>query len=235
MKYITPHSRIVLVRPSHPGNIGAVARAMKTMGLTDLALVSPRKFPDDEAYALSTHAKNILDNARIVNSIEDALENITYVYATSANDRELSLPVYTPKSAGEKIVFDTLHNIHRTAILFGPESHGLSNEDLALVHGFIQIPTSKEYHSLNLAQAVQIIAYEIFVSFNEDNALSDSKEMQSFYRHLEKILTKIKYLDPENPRQLMQKCRGMFNRTHLKKNELQILRGILKGIDEKTD
>jgi tRNA (cytidine32/uridine32-2'-O)-methyltransferase len=233
VKHTSP--RIILVRPSHPGNIGAVARAMKTMGLSELTLVSPKKFPDDEAFALATHAKNILEKAVVVENIVDALEDITYVYATSANNRELELPVFTPKSASEKIVFDTIHNIHQTAILFGPESHGLSNDDLSFVHGLIQIPTSKEYHSLNLASAVQIIVYEIFSAFHEKNELGDIKELHHFYRHLEQMLIKIKFLDPQNPRQLMQKCRGIFNRTHLKQNELQILRGILKAIDAKTD
>ena len=231
--------RIVLVRPSHPGNIGAVARAMKTMGLCDLCLVSPKKFPDEEAFALATHAKEILEKALIVDNMIDALKNITYVYATSANSRELDLPVFTPKTAAEKIAYESVHKIHQTAILFGPESHGLSNEDLALVHGLIQIPASKEYHSLNLASAVQIIVYEIFSAFleenNHENILAEIADVNYFYQHLEKILIKINFLDKNKPRQLMPKCRNIFNRAHLKKNELQILRGILKAIDASTD
>lgn len=230
--------RIILFKPSHPGNMGAVARAMKTMGLSDLVMVSPKKLPDDEAYAIATHAKTLLEEAVIVESLSLALKDITYVYATSANQRDIDLPVYSPKTASEKIIVDRRHGIHQSAILFGPENHGLSNEELTFVHGLIHIPTSKTYHSLNLASAVQIIAYEIQSALldytPEEHQLSDQAEIAYFYEHLEEVLIKIGFLDIHQPRQLMSKCRRLFNRAHLEKNELQILRGILKAIDAKT-
>jgi tRNA (cytidine32/uridine32-2'-O)-methyltransferase len=143
--------RIILVRPSHPGNIGSVARAMKTMGLTELVLVSPEKFPHEEAVALATHAQDILNDAVVVNNITEALENITYVYATSANSRDVEINCFNPKEAAldikQRIQKNNLKNNYKIAILFGPENHGLNNQDLLVANSLIKIPTQESYHS----------------------------------------------------------------------------------------
>lgn len=234
--------RIILVKPSHPGNIGAVARSMKVMGLSSLYLVSPKKFPDEEAIALATHAADILDKAVVVENLVDALENITFVYASSANTRDEDITVYNPREAMLNIINTQHQQNHHIAILFGPENHGLSHKDLLHAHALIQIPTSSEYRSLNLASAVQIIAYEYHMAvMGKDKKQEEQPEysfasvdqIESFYQHLEKVLIDIEFLNPAQPRQLMPKLRRLFNRTHLDQVELNILRGFLKAIASK--
>jgi TrmH family RNA methyltransferase len=225
--------RIILVRPSHPGNIGSVARAMKTMGLTELYLVSPEKFPSDEAVALATHAQDILTQAKVVNNITAALENITYVYATSANSRDVELNCFNPKEVAVDIKFKIKNN-HKTAILFGPENHGLNNQDLLLANSLIQIPTQENYHSLNLASAVQIVAYELQMAFQETQ-LATVPELEGFYAQLEKLCESTSFLDPKRPGQLMERFRRLYNRAELDHVELNILRGFLKAVASKLD
>jgi tRNA (cytidine32/uridine32-2'-O)-methyltransferase len=222
--------RIILVRPSHPGNIGSVARSMKVMGLTSLTLVSPKKFPDEEATALSAHAEDILENAVVVNNLVDALKDISFVYATSANPRSVDLPVFNPKEA---VLNMQSQKEHRIAILFGPENYGLDNKDLLYAHALIHIPTSESYRSLNLASAVQIIAYEYLMMSNEKKDFVNMAEMENFYEALEKIFIEIKFLDPNQPGNLMPKLRGLFNRAHLDQSEINILMGFLKAVKNK--
>jgi len=219
--------RIILVKPSHPGNIGAVARAMKTMGLKDLYLVSPKKFPHEEALAVSAHASDILENAIVVENIIDALKEITFVFATSANVRGCELNTFSPKDACDVIKTQAQH---RYAILFGPENHGLSNEDLLYAHALIQIPTAPDYNSLNLAFAVQIITYEFHQMCLETSATVP--EMEDFYSHWETVLKSLQFLDEANPRQLMPKLKRLFNRAHLEQAEVNILRGFLRAVDK---
>jgi tRNA (cytidine32/uridine32-2'-O)-methyltransferase len=222
--------RIILVKPSHPGNIGAVARSMKVMGLSSLYLVSPKKFPHEEAVALAAHAEDILEKAVVVNHLVEALDNITYVYGASANTRAEALPVF---NAREAVLNIQTQKSHRVAIVFGPENYGLSHEDLLYAHALIQIPTSKHYHSLNLAAAVQIIAYEYHMAHIETEDFASMSEMESFYQHLEKSLIDIKFLNPEQPRSLMPKLRRFFNRAHPDQAEINIFRGILRAIENK--
>jgi tRNA (cytidine32/uridine32-2'-O)-methyltransferase len=226
MKLSSP--RIILVKPSHPGNIGAVARAMKTMGLAELFLVSPKAFPHEEASAMATHAKDVLEQATVVKTIPEALEDITFVFATSANHREDHLAVFDPKEACEAI---KMQRHHRHAILFGPENHGLSNEDLYYAHALIQIPTSVDYHSLNLAFAVQVIAYEYHQMRLATVELARAPEMEDFYAHFQHVLTKVQFLNEAEPRKLMLKLRRLFNRVHMDQAELNILRGFLKAVE----
>ncbi|MDX2165198.1 MAG: RNA methyltransferase [Gammaproteobacteria bacterium] len=220
--------RIVLVRPSHPGNIGSVARAMKTMGLSELYLVSPEKFPSEEAVALSTHAEDILNKATVVSNTVDALEGISYVYATSANSRDVDLNCFTSRDAAAEISFQIKQN-HKIAILFGPENHGLNNQDLLLAHALIQIPTQSNYHSLNLAAAVQIVAYELLLA-SQSSPLATIPELEGFYRQLEQVSESTGFLDPKRPGQLMERFRRMFNRAGLDQVEINILRGFLKSL-----
>lgn len=223
--------RIILVRPSHPGNIGSVARAMKTMGLTELYLVSPEKFPSDEATALATHADDILNNAVVKNNLTEALENITYVYATSANSRDVELTCLNPKETAIDISSRLAKN-NKIAILFGPENHGLNNQDLLVANSLIQIPTQENYHSLNLASAVQIVAYELLMA-SQETQLATVPELEGFYTQLEKLCETTGFLDPKRPGQLMERFRRLYNRAELNHVEINILRGFLKSIDAK--
>ena len=237
--------RIILVKPSHPGNIGAVARSMKVMGLSSLYLVSPKKFPDEEAFTLASHAADILEKAVIVENLIDALEEITFVYASSANTRDEDIAVFNPREAVLNMLNTQNPQNYRTAIIFGPENHGLSHKDLLHAHALIQIPTSHAYHSLNLASAVQIIAYEYHMAVmgkdkedkkqeeQPEHSFASIDEIENFYQHLEKILINIEFLNPAQPRQLMLKLRRLFNRAHLDQAELNILRGFLKAIASK--
>lgn len=239
--------RIILLKPSHPGNIGAVARSMKTMGLDELYLVSPKKFPDPEATALATHASDILEKVVIVDHLTQALTDIHKLYASSANTRRANLPIMTPRMAA-KVMSQQVVTAHRVAILFGPESTGLSNQDLLHAHAVIQIPTSDSYRSLNIAQAVQIIAYEYFIfrpkpkpeSEPEPNfknkpehvITADITAMENFYHALERSLIDIRFLNPEKPTKLMSILRQLFNRQAVSVSELNILRGILTAVSK---
>ena len=213
---------IVLVETTHPGNIGAAARAMKTMGLSCLRLVSPRIFPSAEATARAAGADNILVSA-----------------GSSARLRNLSCPVIRPDE-GAAEAMSLAESGSKVAIMFGRESSGLSNEELDLCNKVIVIPTSSEFSSLNLASAVQLIGYELFrhapgniISDNPSGIeLATSAEMEQFYRHLEECLIQIQFLDPEKPRRLMRRLKQLFNRASLDKNEYNILRGILTSIEE---
>ncbi len=237
--------RIILVKPSHPGNIGAVARSMKVMGLSSLYLVSPKKFPDKEAFILASHAADILNKAVVVDSLVDALKDITYVYASSANPRDENIAIFNSREAMLNIVNTQNQQNHSTAIIFGPENHGLSHKDLLYAHALIQIPTGPDYRSLNLASAVQIIAYEYHMAVMgkvekdkkheelPEDAFANMAEIEGFYHHLEEILIDVEFLNPHKPRYLMQKLRRLFNRAHLDQFELNILRGFLKAIASK--
>jgi tRNA (cytidine32/uridine32-2'-O)-methyltransferase len=228
--------RIVLIETSHPGNIGSTARAMKTMGLTQLYLVSPKSFPDSKAYELAAGADDILDNAVVVQSLPEAIGQCNLVLGTSARPRDISLPGLTPKAQAELIHNspDTTH----TAILFGREHAGLTNDELLHCHYHINIPSNPDYSSLNLAQAVQIIAYEIRMQLlspkasvaMEADTLATTKEVELFYEHLKSVLIDIDFLKPSNPKRLMQRIKRLYNRIKLETMEINILRGILTQI-----
>ena len=230
---------IVLVETTHPGNIGAAARAMKTMGLSCLRLVSPRIFPSAEATARAAGADNILVSAGVYDTLHDALSDCVMVLGSSARLRNLSCPVIRPDE-GAAEAMSLAESGSKVAIMFGRESSGLSNEELDLCNKVIVIPTSSEFSSLNLASAVQLIGYELFrhapgniISDNPSGIeLATSAEMEQFYRHLEECLIQIQFLDPEKPRRLMRRLKQLFNRASLDKNEYNILRGILTSVQE---
>lgn len=227
--------RIVLVETSHPGNIGAVARAMKNMGLTNLYLVNPVLFPHAEANARAAGADDILKHAHVVSDLHSALHDCHLVYGTSARSRSLPWPLLNPRQCAEQICQQPTN--HQIAILFGREKSGLTNEELALCHTHISIPCNPDFSSLNLAAAVQILAYEIYSATSHDTPINSAcfathKEMEGFYHHLQLVLNKLQFFNNDNPHVLMLRLRRLFNRVQLESIEINILRGILKAIDK---
>ena len=239
--------RFILVGTSHPGNVGAAARAIKTMGFSRLILVRPR-FEDvltqEEAIAFASGAQDILDNAIIVNTLEEALEGCHFAAALSARLREFSPPVLTPKQFAETILTDEPANC---ALVFGSERYGLSNEDVEQCHALINIPANPDYSSLNLAQAIQILAYECrmaildrenlpkrdeHIGFHGEPASVD--QINGMFTHLETALTTIGFLNPENPKKLMPRLRRLFSRSNLETEEVNILRGIARQIEKQS-
>jgi tRNA (cytidine32/uridine32-2'-O)-methyltransferase len=227
--------RVILSHTSHPGNIGAAARAMKTMGLTQLVLVEPKRFPDAEATARASGADDVLANARLEAGIDAALAGCRLVIGASARSRSIPCPVIAPAECASKIYAESLQG--GVAVLFGCEQSGLSNAEIDRCHFLVQIPTNPDYGSLNLAAAVQIICYEIMVAHLQqegDNPevrhdVVSADEMERFYTHLEHVLVELDFLDPHNPRQLIRRLRRLFNRARPDKNEMNILRGILSA------
>ncbi|MDR3477108.1 MAG: tRNA (cytosine(32)/uridine(32)-2'-O)-methyltransferase TrmJ [Gammaproteobacteria bacterium] len=232
--------RIVLINTSHPGNIGATARAMKTMGLNELYLVQPLNFPHPKAHEMASNAGDVVDQAIVVDSLEAAIGDARLVVGTSTRSRTIPWPMLTPREFAEKARVETLHS--KVAILFGREQSGLTNEELHRCHFHIQIPSNPEYSSLNLAAAVQVIAYEICVaSQNEvvtpqsvdwDYQWANAEQMEGFYEHLQRVLVALDFLKPEAPRQLMTRLRRLFHRARPDVMELNILRGILGAVEK---
>ncbi len=231
--------RIVLVGTTHPGNIGAAARAMKNMGLTDLALVKPRKFPHAKATARASGAVDVLHNATVVDSLPEAIKDCVFVAGASARPRTLNWPYMEPRDCAARFVELSQNGV--VAAVFGPEKSGLSNADLDHCDTLLTIPTDPDFSSLNLAMSVQVFTYELRMAgitgapphYEHDAPLATGEELEHFYKHLEKTLTDVHFLDPENPRHLMRRLRRLFIRAQVDKNEVNILRGILAAIDKR--
>jgi tRNA (cytidine32/uridine32-2'-O)-methyltransferase len=231
--------RTILVNTSHPGNIGSAARAMKTMGLKELYLVSPHIYPSKHAEAMASNAADVLETAVVVKTLEQAIGECGLVVGTSTRVRTIPWPMLTPKEFAEK-ARDANGNT-KVALIFGNEQTGLTNEELHQCHFHIQIPSNPEYSSLNLAAAVQVIAYELYVeSIKEDvpkepwdYEKASGEQMESFFEHLQRVLIEMEFLKLEAPRQLMPRLRRLFYRAHLDVMEMNILRGILAGIEKK--
>jgi len=233
-----PQPRIVLVNTSHPGNIGATARAMKNMGLSELCLVDPLSFPSAEATARASGADDLLARARCVATLEEAIADAVLVVGASARSRSLPVPMLDPRDCA-KLVFEQ-PPAKAVAILFGRERTGLTNEELDRCHYLVQIPSNPEYPSLNIAAAVQIIVYELSLlaghGVNVEQTEIDyatARQMEQFYAHLEETLVELEFLDPANPKQLMRRLRRLFGRTRPDQNEINILRGILTAMNKK--
>lgn len=232
--------RIVLIHTSHPGNIGAAARAMKTMGLTDLYLVSPHEFPHHKADEMASGATDVLKNAKVVSTLEEAIGDCGLVIGTSARERSIPWPLLTPREMTERIKQEG--SDHPIAILFGREHSGLTNEELQRCHFHLNIPANPDYSSLNLAAAVQVIAYELRVAsltkstVNEewDYRLATSDEMEKFFDHLQEVLIEIDFLKMSAPRKLMTRLRRLFFRTRPDVMEMNVLRGILTAVQTAT-
>lgn len=228
--------KIVLVGTTHPGNIGAVARAMKNMGLSELALVEPRYFPHAEATARASGADDVLEQATVHQTLADALADCVYVAGASARSRSLQWPTMYPRECAAKLLQESERG--KVAAVFGPEKSGLSNEDLDHCDVLLNIPTNPDFSSLNLAMAVQVLTYEIRATLAEpvpeyegEAEAATGDELEHFYTHLEQVLRDVNFLDPDNPRHLMRRMRRLFIRARPDKNELNILRGILTAID----
>jgi len=228
--------KIVLVHTTHSGNIGGVARAMKNMGLTQLTLVAPLEYPAPEANWRAASAVDVLENAEVVSTLDEAIADCRFVVGTSARDRRIPWPLQDARGCAERIA---THSVgERVAILFGREDRGLLNEELQRCNLHCHIPTHEGYPSLNLAMAVQIVSYELRMmtlsgktghteDADWDTPFSTSADMARFYAHLEETLVEIGFLDPQAPRQLMPRLHRLFNRLRLDEMELNILRGIL--------
>ncbi len=230
--------RFVLVGTTHPGNIGAAARAMKTMGLTNLHLVSPKIYPSAEATARASGADDVLARAIVHESLDAALIGCRQVYGMSARLRHLPVPVVNPREAVEQI--QNSQDDAQIAIIFGREHSGLSNDELDRCQHLVNIPANPDYSSLNLAAAVQVLAYELKMSFDpsievgrigEDREAINADDLEHLYGHFEQSLTAIGFLDPQQPKNLMRRLRRLFNRADLDRNELQILHGILRAAE----
>ena len=230
--------RVVLSSTSHPGNIGATARAMKTMGLTRLYLVNPKVFPSAEATARASGADDVLANAVMCSGIDEALSGCHLVIGASARSRSIPCPVINPAESARKACAESEQG--EVAILFGCEQSGLSNAEVDRCQYLVQIPSNPDYGSLNLAAAVQIICYEILVAHERPGQLDDvpdylpvnADEMELFYKHLERTLIELDFLDPDKPRQLMRRLRRLYNRARPDENEVNILRGMLSAAQQ---
>lgn len=233
--------RIVLNRPTHPGNIGAVARAMKTMCLEQLYLVAPHRFPAPEAIALAAGAEDVLDRAHVCQTLEEAVQDCRLIIGTSARSRRIGWPTLEPSEGARQILAAAAEN--SVALVFGQERTGLINKELDRCHAVIAIPANPAYSSINLASSVQIMTYELMraetgASPSTDETLESGRpathgEMEHFYQHFEQVLIETGFLDPANPRFLMRRLRRLFNRATPDQNEINILRGILTSVQHK--
>jgi TrmH family RNA methyltransferase len=230
--------RVVLSGTSHPGNIGAAARAMKTMGLTRLYLINPKVFPAAEATARASGADDVLTNAVVCSEIGEALSGCHLVIGASARSRSIPCPVINPAESARKASAESEQG--EVAMLFGCERSGLSNAEIDRCQYLVQIPSNPDYGSLNLAAAVQIICYEILVAHGQPGPAGDAPgyrpasadEMERFYQHLEQALIALDFLDPDNPRQLMRRLRRLYGRARPDENEVNILRGMLTAAQQ---
>jgi len=228
--------RIVLVGARHPGNIGSAARAMKTMGLGELALVAPHRFPAPEAEAMAAAAVDVLAGARVFATVRDAISDCGLIVGTTARARHLPWQIVEPREAAPEIVAAACAS--RVAILFGDERTGLSNDDIEQCHRLLTIPSVEEYSSLNLAMAVQIVVYELRLASRgaasdaarAPSPLATAVEMDRFYAQLTAVLDEIDFRDRTGSGHLMARLRRFFNRASPDENEIHILRGILTAV-----
>lgn len=238
-----PNIRIVLVNPTHPGNIGGVARAMKNMCLENLVLVAPCEFPAAAATARAAGADDVLGRTQVYATLDEALQGCRLVVGTSARSRNIAWPTLTPPRAAQKLLTEAV--TAPVALVFGPERTGLTNEQLDRCHYLVSIPANPEFSSLNLACAVQVMAYELWSASSDSNlmapeetsgddisTLASAEDVQRLYRHMEEVLVQIQFLDPANPRKLMRRLMRLYNRARLDNNELNILRGILTAVQQ---
>jgi len=244
--------RIVLVETSHSGNIGAVARAMKNMGLANLCLVNPASFPDEASYARSAGASDVLDKTQVFANLDEALADCVCVMGTSARGRKVPWPVMAPPDAAVEAIAQA--GSGPVALVFGRENHGLSNAELQRCHFHIHIPSNPDYSSLNLSMAVQVICYELRMhSLRSAEGTGPSpylkpmvapgdpgwdappapvEDVEGFFHHLEQVLVDIDFHNRQKPRQLMTRLRRLFQRSQMDQMEINILRGVLTAIEK---
>ena len=236
--------RVVLCRPSHPGNIGAAARAMKTMGLSRLYLVEPKQFPDPEADTRATGAVDVLRAATVTGSLKEALAGSVFAVALSARQRDLGPAVGQPRETVARLLAEAVEG--EVALVFGNETVGLSNEEIFHCQAAVSIPTNPDFSSLNLGSAVQVLCYECRMAAFAGNPpasvgvtpsaspVATLDEVEGLYGHLESVMTDTGFFNPQQPGRLLPKLRRLFGRARLEKDEVNILRGILASTQEKT-
>jgi tRNA/rRNA methyltransferase len=223
--------RVVLSHTTHPGNIGAAARAMKTMGLRHLYLINPRHFPDPQADAMAAGADDILRNAVVCTSIDEALHGVAFTVGMTARLRDISIEVQTPREAMPQVLQQAA--TQPVALLFGTEMSGLTNEEMGRAQLGVNIPANPDFSSLNIAAAVQVMAYELSVAAQSyqpavpELTPATHERVEGLYAHLEKTLFEIGFFTTQNPARLMQRLRRLYSRTRLEDEEINILRGIL--------
>ena len=237
--------RIVLVNTSHPGNIGAAARAMKNMGLSSLWLVDPKDHPSYEAYSRAVGADDVLGNARVVSTLSEAINGCAWVVATSARQRTVQWPVQDSRDCAAQCFEEAMHG--DVAIVFGRERSGLTNEELECCNVLVHIPTNPEYSSLNVAAAVQLISYELRMAMigkagvdkagadNDESGVAEidrpasADQLESMYQHFFQVMDDIGFLGTSNPEIIMRRLKSLFNRARVTQREMNILRGILSA------
>ena len=245
--------RVVMINTSDSGNIGAAARALKTMGLTRLYLVDPKEYPTGKATARASGAGDVLHHAKVVSSLDEAIKGCGLVWGTSARMRSIPWPVVTPRQAAEQVACE--HVDTQVAIVFGRENSGMTNEELRKCHYHITIPSNEEYGVLNVASAIQLICYEMRVRLLEpdvgssdesepqmplsvtkwDTPLVTVEDMERFFQHFEQTLLDIDFFDPNTPRQLMTRARRLFSRTRLDRLEMNLMRGFFSKVQKMSN
>ena len=238
-------TRFILIGTSHPGNVGATARAMKVMGFSDLVLVRPR-FADvlsqEETVAMASGAADILVRARIVDTLAEALDGVTHAIGTAMTPRDFGPPTLSPREGLAELARTHAAIGHKVGFVFGSERHGMANEDVYRCHAVISIPTNPDYGSLNLSQAVQLLSYEWRMALGgfpveartPDIDLAGGEAVQGMLGHLEQALVALGFLDPAAPKKLMPRLNQLFNRAELRQEDIHILRGIAKAIIEQS-
>ncbi|WP_062033565.1 RNA methyltransferase [Acinetobacter sp. BMW17] len=246
------HVRIVMVNTTLPANIGSALRAMKTMGLSKLVLVAPKTYPHPDIDALAAGATDLIEQIEIVETLADAIKDCHLVFGTSARSRTIPWPLLDARPAAEKSISAVVNDQQEVAVVFGREDRGLTNEELAMANYHVTIPVNTDYGVLNVAQAIQVICYEMrmatlaVVESGEDEAatmpvtdtesmqwdepLVTHEQMEQFYPHIEKMLAEIEFLDPKNPRLLPLRLRRLFGRIQLDRMEYHLLRGIFSRV-----
>ena len=228
--------RVVLSHTTHPGNIGAAARAMKTMGLRHLYLVNPRHFPDPQADAMAAGADDLLRDAVVCGSIDEALQGVVFTVAMTARLRDISIEVKSPREAMPLLLQQAARQ--PVALLFGTEMSGLTNEEMGKAQVLVNIPANPDFSSLNLAAAVQVMSYELSVAMQShvpnltEIRSATHEQVEGFFAHLEKTLFEIGFFTTQNPARLMQRLRRLYARARLEPEEINILRGILSMTTE---
>ena len=231
--------KVVLVGTTHPGNIGATARAMKNMGIVNMALVEPKEFPSDIATYRSKAAKDVLENAEVFDTLKMAVSNCELVIGTSARERKVPWPILNPKDASQEVSRGVLNN--KVAIVFGREDRGLTNDELGLCNLHVHIPTDPAYSSLNLSQAVQIMVYEMRSSIleNQENEeywdveFADNDQTERLINHMDELMQEVDFYEIDNPRKLLLRVRRFFKRSRIDVMEVNIFRGLFAAIQKK--
>ena len=243
LQLIQQNISFILVGTTHPGNIGAAARAMKNMGIHQMRLVSPKEFPHEKAFFRAKAATDVLEKAEVHKSLNDAISEAKLVIGTSARNRKVPWPISSPREAAEEIVSFSKTSEGKTAVIFGREDRGLTNEELGLCNLHVHIPSSDEYPSLNLSQAIQIIAYEIRLKALShegklekqewDVPLAENAEIERLIEHFDELMQDVEFYETDNPRQLLTRVRRFFKRSKLDHMEANIFRGVFAAIQKK--